>query len=113
MSKGQSTKIWLVESMLGVVTGYVLTVFIQLWVYHSFGLYIQFGVAHVISFFVVVATFSKHLSVRKQLSRNASTRFPVAWPVWVFACKKILRSLRREASHNYNFGERHELSASY
>jgi len=65
MSKGQSTKMSLVESVVSVIAGYILTVLIQLWVYPIFGIDIPSQAAMVISFIVVVAAFAKNFTVRR------------------------------------------------
>ena len=68
----------LVERVMGAVSGYILTVFIQPWCYLSFGVGVPFGKALVTSLIIIVAAFSKNLSVRKQLNLNARARFSVA-----------------------------------
>jgi len=65
MTKGQSTKMSLVESVVSVCSGYILTVLIQLWVYPMFGIDIPSQAAMVISVIVVFAAFAKNFTVRR------------------------------------------------
>lgn len=65
MSKGQSTKMSLVESVVSVIAGYILTVLIQLMVYPMFGINIPSQAAMFISLVVVVAAFAKNFMVRR------------------------------------------------
>jgi len=55
----------LFESAVSVLTGYVLTVLIQLWVYPLFGIDIPSGAALVISLIVVLSAFAKNFTVRR------------------------------------------------
>ena len=65
MSSGQSTKMSLVESVVSVITGYILTVLIQLWVYPLFGVDIPSQAAMLISLIVVLAAFAKNFTIRR------------------------------------------------
>ncbi len=73
MSDGQSRKMSLLESAVSVVTGYLITVLIQLWVYPMFGVDIPSGAAFVISLIVVLAAFAKNFTVRR-LFNSIQTR---------------------------------------
>ncbi len=65
MTKGQSTKMSLVESGVSVIAGYILTVLIQLWIYPMFGVDIPSEAALIISLIVVLAAFAKNFTVRR------------------------------------------------
>jgi len=53
------------ESVVSVVAGYILTVFIQLWIYPIFGVEIPSQAAIYISLIIVLAAFAKNFTVRR------------------------------------------------
>ncbi len=65
MNNGQSRKMSLVESVVSVSAGYILTVIIQLMVYPMFGVAIPAQAAILISFIVVFAAFVKNFTIRR------------------------------------------------
>jgi len=54
-----------VESLVSVIAGYIITVFIQYWVYPMFGISIPAKEALVISLIIVLAAFAKNFSLRR------------------------------------------------
>ena len=65
MKQGQSKKMSLLESLVSVVAGYIITVLIQYWVYPIFGITIPATEALLISLIIVLAAFVKNFSVRR------------------------------------------------
>ena len=65
MKQGQSKKMSLLESLVSVVAGYIITVLIQYWVYPIFGISIPATEALLISLIIVLAAFVKNFSVRR------------------------------------------------
>ena len=55
----------LLESLVSVVAGYIITVLIQYWVYPLFGISIPATEALIISLIIVLAAFAKNFSVRR------------------------------------------------
>lgn len=65
MKTGQSKRMSLLESMVSVSTGYIMTVLIQYWVYPIFGITVPKAEAFIISGVIVFAAFVKNFSVRR------------------------------------------------
>lgn len=65
MKQGQSKKMSLVESLVSVIAGYIITVLIQYWVYPLFGVSIPAVEALLISLIIVLAAFAKNFSIRR------------------------------------------------
>jgi len=65
MKQGQSKKMSLLESLVSVIAGYIITVLIQYWVYPIFGISIPATEALIISLIIVLAAFAKNFSVRR------------------------------------------------
>lgn len=65
MKQGQSKKMSLVESLVSVIAGYIITVLIQYWVYPLFGVSIPAAEALLISLIIVLAAFAKNFSIRR------------------------------------------------
>ena len=65
MKQGQSKKMSLLESLVSVVAGYIITVLIQYWIYPLFGISIPAKEALLISLIIVLAAFAKNFSVRR------------------------------------------------
>ena len=55
----------LLESLVSVITGYIITVLIQYCVYPLFGISIPATEALLISLIIVLAAFAKNFSVRR------------------------------------------------
>jgi len=62
---GQSRKMSLVESLVSVGAGYIMTVLIQYWLYPVFGILIPAKEALLISIIIVFVAFLKNFSVRR------------------------------------------------
>ncbi|MFT5665446.1 MAG: hypothetical protein ACJAYF_003146 [Arenicella sp.] len=65
MKQGQSRKMSLLESFASVISGYIITVLIQYWLYPVFGITIPAKEALVISLIIVFAAFVKNFSIRR------------------------------------------------
>jgi len=65
MKQGQSKKMSLLESLVSVIAGYIITVLIHYWVYPIFGISIPATEALIISLIIVLAAFAKNFSVRR------------------------------------------------
>jgi len=65
MKQGQSKKMSLLESLVSVIAGYIITALIQYWVYPIFGISIPATEALIISLIIVLAAFAKNFSVRR------------------------------------------------
>lgn len=65
MKKGQSKKMSMIESLVSVIAGYIITVLIQYWIYPLFGISIPAKEALLISLIIVLAAFAKNFSVRR------------------------------------------------
>lgn len=65
MSKGQSKRMSLFESVVSVVAGYLLTVLIQYYLYPAFGIEIEAKQAMIIALIIVMAAFVKNFTVRR------------------------------------------------
>jgi len=55
----------LLESLVSVIAGYIITALIQYWVYPIFGISIPATEALIISLIIVLAAFAKNFSVRR------------------------------------------------
>ncbi len=62
---GQNKIMSLIESGISVVTGYVLTVLVQCYLYPLFGIFIPVSDALMISVLVVAIAFVKNFGVRR------------------------------------------------
>ncbi len=62
---GQNKIMSLIESAISVVTGYVLTVLVQCYLYPLFGIFIPVRDALMISVLVVAIAFVKNFGVRR------------------------------------------------
>lgn len=63
--KGQTTKMSVVESVVSVIAGYIITVLIQYSLYPLFGINIGVKQALLISLIIVFAAFVKNFTVRR------------------------------------------------
>ena len=62
---GQTQRMSLLESMVSVVSGYLLTVMIQFYLFPVFGIHVPLTDTLLISLIIVLIAFTKNYSVRR------------------------------------------------
>jgi len=65
MKNSQSRRMSLMESLVSVMAGYVLTVMVQFFVFPLFGVHVPMTDALLISMILVLIAFAKNYSVRR------------------------------------------------